>query len=110
MTMASLRMGECTAVSRLLMLGSDLPPEGGSSLFCLDRCHRGGAAHLDAVNPAAFGFHDFDDQAVELEGLADRRHPAHPRQHVAADGLEALRLDFDVEPIPHLGEVRLAAE
>ena len=49
-------------------------------------------------------------EAVELEGLPHRRHAADPRQHVAADGLEAVRLDLDAEPIAHLVDVHLRAE
>ena len=62
------------------------------------------------MDAAALGLEHLDVQAVELERLADRRHAADARQHVAADGLEALGLDRDVEPLAHLVDARLGAE
>ena len=56
------------------------------------------------------GLEDFDVQAVELEGFADCGHAANPSQHVAADRLEAFRLDCDVEAVAHLVDARLRAE
>ena len=56
------------------------------------------------------GVQHFDGQAVDVEALADRRHAAETREQVAADGLEALALDVDVEPLRDVVHVHLAAE
>ena len=45
-----------------------------------------------------------------VEPLADRRHAAEVRQQIAADGLEALALDLDVQALRDLVDVHLAAE
>src|SRR5262245_37313008 len=64
----------------------------------------------DLVHAAALGVEDLDDQAVDLEALADRRHAADVRHQVAADGLEALALDLEPEALHHFVDVDLAAE
>ena len=56
----------------------------------------------DLVDAPALGLEDLDVEAVEREALADRRHAADARQHVAADGLELAVLDLDAEPLDHL--------
>ena len=54
------------------------------------------ATEADLVDATALGFEDFDLQPVEIEHLADRRHTADARQHVAPT-LEAPRRDRDVQ-------------
>ena len=49
----------------------------------------------DLVDAAALGLEDLDVEAVDREPLADRRHAADARQHVAADRLEPAVLDLD---------------
>ena len=45
-------------------------------------------------------------QPVDLEPLADRRHAAEVGQQKAADGLESLALDLDVQPLRRLRRCR----
>ena len=49
-------------------------------------------------------------QVVDLERLADVRHPAEVRQQVAADVSKPFALDLDAQPIAHLVDADLAAE
>ena len=64
----------------------------------------------DAMDAPALGFEHFDDQAVELERLADRRDAPGTGEDVASDGFKPVRLDLDVEPLAHLVDVDLGAE
>src|SRR4029450_1295766 len=62
------------------------------------------------VNAASLGLEHFNVQAVELEGFGDRGHASHAREHVAADGLEPLRLDLEAEAVAQILEADLRAE
>src|SRR5258706_8819726 len=66
-------------------------------------------AHADLMDATAFGFKNLDLQSIDVERLTDGRHAADAREHVAADGLESLRLHLDTQPITHLVDVHLRA-
>ena len=53
----------------------------------------GRQTHADLMNATALGFKNLNLQSIDFEGLADGRHAADPREDIAADGLESLRLD-----------------
>ena len=57
------------------------------------------AAQADLRNPAALDLEHLDVEAVDLEALADVRHPAEMREQVAADGFEPFALDLDAEAV-----------
>ena len=58
----------------------------------------------------ALGVEHLDAEAVDVELLADRRHAAEARQKIAADRLEPLAFDVDVEPLRDGVDVDFAAE
>src|SRR3954470_21356984 len=81
-------------------------------LFVRRRSDLGGRPLADAnlVNPPPFHFQHLDVQSVDVGLLADRRHPAKMCEQVAANRLEALALDRDVQAVHHLVDVDLAVE
>src|SRR5438270_12747542 len=62
------------------------------------------------ADAAPLGVDDLDDEAVDIEALADARHASNLRHQEAADGLESFPLDFHIQPLRHFVDVDLARE
>ena len=56
-------------------------------------------ADANLGDPAALDLEHLDGKFVDLERLADVRHASEVRQQKPAEGLEALALDLDAQPV-----------
>src|SRR5205823_2290696 len=62
------------------------------------------------ADAAPLGVDDLDDEAVDIEALADARHASNLRHQEAANGLESFPLDFHIQQLRHFVDVDLARE